>query len=140
VRTGENGRFRMLGLPEGQYLLVLRRLGYSPLSTLVTVRSADTVRTSFMLRATAISLDKILVNAASASPVLAEFEQRRALGAGQFMTESEIWKLNFVGTSGLLRTFLGVAVGNKVVLNTRGFGLRQCPYRIFVDGVPIGPV
>jgi hypothetical protein len=140
VRTGDNGRFRMVGLPDGQYLLVIRRLGYSPFSTLVAVRGADTARTAFMLRPTAVSLDKILVNAASASPVLSEFENRRARGVGQFMTESEIYKLNFVGTSGLLRTFLGTAVTDRAVLNTRGFGLRKCPYRIFVDGTPIAPV
>jgi hypothetical protein len=139
VRTGENGRFRMLGLPDGQYLIVIRRLGYSPFSTLVVVHGADTARTAFMLRPTALSLDKILVNAASGSPVLSEFEDRRARGVGQFMTESEIYKLNFVGTSDLLRTFQGVAVGTKVVLNTRGFGLRGCPYRVFVDGAPIAP-
>ena len=56
VRPGENGRFRMLGLPDGQYLLVIRRLGYSPFSTLVAVHGADTARTAFMLRPTARSL------------------------------------------------------------------------------------
>lgn len=137
VRTGENGRFRILALPPGQYWVIARRLGYSPLSTLVMVRGDDTARTSFMLRPMTVSLDKMVVQAAAASPVLAEFEERRARGIGQFMTEADIQKLNFVGTSDLLRTFTGVAIGKSAVLNTRGFGLRRCPYRLFIDGVPI---
>lgn len=137
VRTGENGRFRILALPSGQYWVIVRRLGYAPLSSLVMVRGDDTARTSFMLRPMTVSLDKMIVNAASASPVLAEFEERRARRVGQFMTEADIQKLNFVGTTDLLRTFTGVAIGKSAVLNTRGFGLRQCPYRLFIDGVPI---
>jgi hypothetical protein len=140
VRTAANGRFRMLALPTGQYLLTVRRLGYSPLSTLVSVAASDTVRASFMLRPTPLSLDRVRINAASEAPSLTEFEQRRARGVGQFMTESEIHKLNFVGTSDLLRTFQSVAVGTTVVVNTRGFGFHGCPYRVFVDGVPIAPL
>jgi len=140
VRTAVNGRFRMLALPTGQYVLTIRRLGYSPLSTLVSVAAGDTVRASFMLRPMPLSLDKVRINAASEAPSVTEFEQRRALGVGQFMTESEIHKLNFVGTSDLLRTFQSVVVGTHAVLNTRGFGFHACPYRVFVDGVPRAPV
>jgi len=138
VRTGANGRFRMLAVPSGEYWLVIRRLGYSPFTTLVSVRGVDTVRTSFMLAAAPLALEKTLIRAPTAS-ILTEFEQRRARRIGQFMTESEIRKLNFVETSDLLRTFQAVAVASAGVLNTRGFGGRQCPYRLFIDGVPIAP-
>jgi hypothetical protein len=79
-----------------------------------------------MLAPAPLALEKTVIRAPSAS-ILTEFEQRRARRIGQFMTESEIRKLDFVETSDLLRTFQAVAVASAGVLNTRGFGGRQCP-------------
>jgi hypothetical protein len=53
------------------------------------------------------------------------------------MTEADIQRLNFAQTSSLFTTFQSAAVAKGVVLNKRGFGVRQCPFRIFVDGAAI---
>jgi hypothetical protein len=137
VRTGENGRFRMLGLLPGQYLVAVRRVGYAPISTFLTVAANDTAHASFLLRQIVTELDAMKVKATSVASALSEFEARRATGVGQFMTEANIQRLNFVETTGLLRTFLSTSVRTADVMNTRGFGLRECPMRIFIDGVAI---
>jgi len=139
VHTGENGRFRMLGLLPGQYLVTVRRFGYSPVTTLVSVAANDTVHASFLLRLILTELDAVKVRAKGRASALAEFETRRATGIGQFMTEADIHRLNFVETTGLLRTFLSMSVGTSTVKNIRTFGLKECPMRLFVDGVPIVP-
>jgi len=137
VRTGENGRFRMLGLLPGQYLVAVRRVGYAPISTFVTVAASDTARASFLLRQIVTELDAVKVRATSVASALSEFETRRARGVGQFMTETDIHRLNFTETTGLLRTFTSTNVKRTAVLNMRGFGLKDCPMRIFVDGIAI---
>jgi hypothetical protein len=139
VRTGENGRFRMLGLLPGQYLVAVRRVGYAPISTFVTVAAHDTAHPSFLLRLIVPELEAVKVRATTVASALSEFETRRATGVGQFMTEADIHRLNFVETTGLLRTFMSTSVRGAGVVNTRGFGLKECPMRIFVDGVPIVP-
>src|SRR5262249_22730991 len=72
----------------------------------------------------------------SMAPSLAEFQERLARGVGQYMTDADIRRLNFVSLSGLLATFQSVAAGH-MAFNMRGFGLRSCPFRVFVDGSPV---
>jgi len=102
VVTGANGHFRILGLSSGQHYILIRRLGYQPLTTELRTEEGDTVRASFALERLATALDTVLVATKRPSPRMAEFESRRALGIGQFMTAAEIDKLNVVATDDLL--------------------------------------
>lgn len=136
VATGANGRFRMVGLPPGEYILIVRRLGYAVSSTVARVTERDTLRASFMLERVATELDPIVVAASHAPTRMAEFEHRRKLGEGQFMTQTEIEKRNEPLTSDLLRTFMSVAVAGTA-FNRRMLPTRSCPFQFFVDGVAI---
>jgi Carboxypeptidase regulatory-like domain len=102
VVTGANGRFQIHGLPTGRHYLLIRRLGYQPASTELRIIEGDTVRASFALERIATALDTVVVAAKRRSARLAEFEARRSLGIGQFMTAAEIDKLNVVATDDLL--------------------------------------
>jgi hypothetical protein len=102
VVTGANGRFRILGLSSGQHYILIRRLGYQPVTTELRTEEGDTVRASFALERLATALDTVLVATKRPSPRLAEFEARRALGIGQFMTAAEIDKLHVEATDDLL--------------------------------------
>jgi hypothetical protein len=139
LTTRENGRFRMLGLPAGEYLVVVRHIGFAPLSTIVRLAGNDTARTSIILERASVSLDTIRVTAESPSPRLREFDQRRSMGLGQFMTASEIRRLNFPGTSDLLRAFRSVTIAGAdgFAVNARDAPVRTCPFQFFIDGVPI---
>lgn len=137
VSTGDNGRFRITGIPAGNYIVVIRKLGYAPFSSTVSVAAGDTTRASFALVQQQVTLGKVVVNAAAPVGPLAEFEFRRALGMGQFMTQAEIEKLNMVGTSDLLRTFRSVTVTSKAVLASRLLPAMGCPMQFYVDGLAI---
>lgn len=133
--TLEYGRFRITSVPAGNYILVVRRLGYTPVSMALNVAPGDTGRLAFTLAPNDVMLDKVIVHAA-AGP-LNEFESRRSLGFGQFMTQQEIEKLNFPGTSDLLRTFHSVEVTRAGVLNKRSLPALKCPMQFYLDGIAI---
>jgi hypothetical protein len=136
VRTGNNGRFRMSGVSAGQHLLSVRRLGYEAFTTAITVTTVDTVRLAITLRPLSRELQTVTISERNNAPSLAEFQERLARGVGQYMTDADIRRLNVVSLSGLLATFQSVAVGG-MAYNRRGFGLRSCPFRVFVDGAPV---
>ncbi len=139
VVTGANGRFRILALPAGQYILVVRRLGYAPSSTVLQVVGGDTLRMSFALERIMTALDTVTVTAKRYSMRMTEFEGRRKAGFGQFMTQGEIEKRNSVFTSDLVRTFTSV----RVLPPSNGpghyaFSIRSgCAFKVFIDGVAV---
>src|ERR1019366_6978746 len=96
VVTGANGRFQIHGLPTGRHYLLIRRLGYQPVSTELRIIEGDTVRASFALERIATALDTGVVAAKRRSARLEELEARRSLGIGQVRTEDELGKLNVV--------------------------------------------
>lgn len=138
VTTGANGRFRIVGLPAGEYVLLVRRIGYLSTSAPTEVVPGDTLRQSFALERAAVSLDTVVVAEKTfGSPIETEFEQRRRLGWGQFMRQADIAKLGFVEVSDLLRTFHSVTVTSSGAVNSRLRPAVNCPYQFFLDGVPL---
>jgi Carboxypeptidase regulatory-like domain len=139
VSTGANGRFQIFGIPAGQYTLLVRRLGYAPSSAVIHVAEHDTLRLSFTLERIVTRLDPVTVAAKRASTRMAEFEERRKRGEGQFMTQAEIEKRNEPLTSNLFRTFVSVAVGGTAgtATNRRAGPARGCPFQFFVDDVAV---
>jgi len=123
VTTGSNGRFRVVALPPGDYVLMIRRLGYAPSSTVAHVAERDTLRASFTLERLPTKLDAVVVVVSHPPTRMAEFEERRKRGEGQFMTQAEIEKVNEPHTSDLLGRFT----------NRRA----RCVPQFFVDGVAI---
>ncbi len=105
LRTGPNGRFRFTQMPAGQYLIIVRRLGYHPTSAVIEVPAKDTLRTSFALTRATQGLDTVHVVTERRSFRMMEFEYRMKLGEGQFLTQAEIDKHNSVYVSDLIRFF-----------------------------------
>ena len=61
VVTGENGRFRMLQVPPGQYLIVVRRIGFAPTSGIIDVRDNGTLRLTYSLTRSNSLLDTLRI-------------------------------------------------------------------------------
>jgi len=136
VVTGANGRFRILALAPGRHLLLVRRLGFEPISTELRIAPGDTLRLSFLLERMVTTLDTVRVAAKPQVTMrMAEFEERRALGIGQFMTEAEIDKRNSVSIEDLFRSLIA----------TRrrpggGSPLKSCLHeQWYLDGVLLPP-
>jgi hypothetical protein len=149
VGTGPNGRFRITNVPAGQYLFVVKRVGYHPTSEAVEVTASDTLRVAYTLeKLRADELDPVVITAKSPSMRMAEFEARRKLGVGEFMTAAEIEQRNSAFSTELLRRFKSVNVSPNhtgpvtqyYALSAREGGnpsVGACPMQVYLDQVPL---
>ena len=149
VGTGPNGRFRITKVPAGQYLVIVRRVGYRPTSGVIDVPATDTTRLAYTLeRLRPEELDAVVITAKSPSMRMSEFEQRRKLGLGEFMTVDEIQRRNSVFPTELFRKFKSVNVAPSrtgpiaeyFALSVREGGnpsLGACPMQLYLDQVPL---
>lgn len=149
VVTGENGRFRMLQVPPGQYLLIVRRIGYAPTSGMIEVPVRDTLRLSYTLDRSVSTLDTVRVRTTRVTMRMREFDHRRQLGIGQFITQEEIERRGSLATHDFLRYMRGVEVsqvttdlwaGTQVYSRREGAGFSQgvgarCAMQVLLDGI-----
>jgi Carboxypeptidase regulatory-like domain/TonB-dependent Receptor Plug Domain len=150
VVTSENGRFRMLQVPAGQYLLVVRRIGYAPTSGIIQVPEADTLRLSYTLIRSDRMLDTVRVKERRVTMRMLDFEVRRKQGQGQFITQEEIERRGSLQTSDYMRSMRGVEVsrvttqafaGTQVYSRREGGGFdangqqQYCSMQVVLDGI-----
>lgn len=148
VTTTANGKFRFMQVPAGQYLMVVRRIGFAPTSSIVQVGKGDTLRVNFTLARSVAVIDTVRVRERRVSMRMADFEARRKQGMGQFLTQEEIDKKGSVQISDFLRSFRGVdisrqtqeAFGGTIALSRReggtfGEGSGACAYQVLLDGI-----
>lgn len=150
VVTSENGRFRILQVPAGQYLLVVRRIGFAPTSGIIDVPANDTLRLSYILSRTTNLLDTIRVRETRVSMRMLEFDQRRRQGQGQFVTQEEIERRGSLQTSDFMRAMRGVEIskvttrifgGTQVYSRREGGGYTEqgqqnyCAMQVLLDGI-----
>jgi TonB-dependent Receptor Plug Domain/Carboxypeptidase regulatory-like domain len=140
VSTGDNGRFRIVGLHAGNFILTVHRIGYVPVAVATTVVNGDTLRPSFALQRIVSALDTMIVTAKSLATRMSEFEDRRKLGFAHFITADEIEKRNATFLADVIRTVLSVDIsekkaGKQYAYNMRGMG--GCAFQIYLDGMPM---
>jgi len=145
VTTGENGRFRILGVPAGHYVLTVHRVGYVPMSSAIQVGERDTLRLSFALHGIVSDLDTVVVNARQLSTRPSEFEYRRKLGFGTFLTQEQIERRNAVTLGDVLRGIPSINIVGRgfsqMAFSTRTSSkppsnpIDGCPLQVFVDDV-----
>jgi hypothetical protein len=134
VVTGANGRFRISDISPGQVIVMIRRIGFEPLSARVLVAALDTARMSFALERAPTTLDTVVIAEKLHSTAMTEFEERRKFGTGQFMTQDQIERRNVVATSDLLRTFNGL--GKRGATSVMAGCSRPA---VFLDGIKMPP-
>ncbi|BAH38504.1 MAG TPA: hypothetical protein DGD08_03040 [Gemmatimonas aurantiaca] len=149
VVTSENGRFRMLQVPPGQYLLIVRRIGFAPTSGMIEVPARDTLRLSYVLERSNNMLDTMRIRGTRVTMRMREFEQRRQQGVGQFVTQEEIERRGSLATADFLRYMRGVEVsqvttqlwgGTQVYSRREGAGMSDgvganCAMQVLLDGI-----
>jgi hypothetical protein len=147
IRTGENGRFRFTQMPAGQYLIIVRRLGYHPTSEIVEVPPNDTLRSAFSLDRVPQGMDTVHVVTERRSFRMMEFEDRRKLGEGQFLTQDDIDKHGVAGVADLIRRFNGVNIKDdrgrvggggqlqQYAVSRRGDSGDYCVMQVVLDDV-----
>jgi hypothetical protein len=149
IGTGPNGRFRITKVPAGQYLLIVKRIGFRPTSAVIDVPATDTLRLAYTLEQVGVDvLNPVIVTEKSPSKKMADFEQRRRLGVGQFMDAQQIDAHNSARATEILRNFTTVNVSqdNSTAI-TKYYALSKreganpqlgaCPMQLYVDQVPL---
>jgi len=154
IETNALGRFRFVDVPAGQYLLIVRRIGFRPISSIIQVGTRDTLRLSFLMEPAAQSLDKVVITEERRSLKMLEFEERRRQGVGFFITQEQIERRNLPVAADYLRLAPSISlapspnpsgISDLVAISKReggsvfGDGANACAMQIVVDGVPMPP-
>lgn len=154
LQTNSLGRFRFVDVPAGQYLLIVRRIGMRPVSSIVQVGVRDTLRLSFTMESAVQSLDQVTVVEERKSLRMIEFEQRRQQGWGTFITQEQIERRNLPVAADYLRLIPNISLAptpnasgipDLVAISKReggsiyGDGAGACAMQIVVDNVPMPP-
>lgn len=146
VRTGDDGRYDLTGLPLGSHTLDVRAVGFEPYRAMVEVRPGDGAPVSVRLERLAM-LDTVRVRARRAEllgPDMVEFERRRRQGFGRFFDSEQLWQLGVSRISDLfwqvpgMRVQIGGPGGDRLVMRASVPG-GECGPSIWVDGMPLAP-
>ena len=154
LQTNSLGRFRFVDVPAGQYLLIVRRIGMRPVSSIIQVGVRDTLRLSFTMEKAVQTLDQVTVVEERRSLRMVEFEERRKQGWGTFITQEQIERRNLPVAADYLRLIPSISLAptpnasgipDLVAISKReggsiyGDGAAACAMQIVVDNVPMPP-
>jgi Carboxypeptidase regulatory-like domain/TonB-dependent Receptor Plug Domain len=137
TRTDSAGRFRFNALPAGRHLIQIRALGYQPRYAIAQLAAGDTASGDIQLSRTSTTLDTVVVRAESPAFFgYRDFERRRKVGMGHYLTYSQLEKQRNRRLSDVLRMIPGV----RLAPMRRGLGYvavsrSGCPMDIYLDGL-----
>lgn len=127
VRTDVRGAFRLFTGDIDTVTITIRRIGYSVVSSTLRSRNRqwDTVMVEMEELPQRLAAAEVKAATTTRRNGLRDFEERRALGHGQFYSHDEIVAHNTIRTSEVVREARGVRL---VRLRTGGNGVRFASY------------
>jgi hypothetical protein len=138
AHTDSSGRFQIARLSPGLFDVSLRRLSYAPMMLSLEVTAGDTTDVDITLTAAAETLPTTVVKGKEERKrVLEDFEQRRKLGLGHFITRTQIEARNPIVLSEMARAVPGAQLTPTNIMGrmTLRFSRRaDCPPAYFLDG------
>lgn len=147
TRTDSAGTFMVRNVSAGLHTLTIRALGFTPHSQRVPLHDGQTWEGDFSLRPAAQQLGEVTVRGdvvAGRNPRIAEFEERRKLGFGQFVTQDVFEKAEGRKLGDVLHARVaGVRTerygGREFVVSSRGLNsLERMPAGDKVDRQVLG--
>ncbi|HUF27294.1 MAG TPA: carboxypeptidase-like regulatory domain-containing protein [Gemmatimonadaceae bacterium] len=139
--TTADGRFSLAGLPGGTHTVEARALGYVPATATVHLAAGRPLAVDVRFSQRATVLRPIEVRAQLVySRHLQEFESRRRVGWGRYITPGEIEARPVTTLSRLLEGYPGIWLergrdGTLVRMRAVGAGVRYCTPTLWVDGM-----
>ena len=107
TRANESGEFRIVDVPAGDHHIVVRRVGYSPVDTVLSFGSGqNVVRRIGLSRATV--LDSVRIMAEAMPRAMRTFEDHRHVGLGHFLARAELAKMENQTMGAVLRSLPGM--------------------------------
>ena len=137
--SDSSGAFRLFGVPSGAVVLEVRRLGYRPLATAVTVPAGNELRVDVSLVPIPEQLAPVQVMRRTEvyDNRLAGFNQRKSKHVGYFVTREKLDQMNSSRFVDALREIPGVSMrtlrGGVVTVSLRG---ARCSPIFYMDGFP----
>ena len=138
TRTNARGAFELFTPHIDTVTISIRRIGFEPVDALLTSRNKmwDTVIVQLETTARVLEERKITETPTRKALGLRDFEERRKVGLGTYVTRADIVERGSFRLSDLLRTKRGVTVqkGGKVRFSSQG-SRGTCQPDIWLDGV-----
>lgn len=143
--TDSAGRFTLTGVPIGTHRLQVRRIGYEPFGTTLTIKKAESFDVDIGLTSTAPMLKEIEVKENAIPLTLQEFYENKRFGFGVFITPEVFQKNAHKPPHEILLGYVPGIVfrqgrSGKVAFSPRGKGgrgsNRPCPVRVSLNGFP----
>lgn len=138
TRTDARGAFELFTLQVDTVTISLRRIGFEPVDAVLTTRNRmwDTVLVQLETTARVLEERKITETPTRKALGLRDFEERRKVGLGQYVTREDIVARGSFRLSDLLRAKRGVNVvkGGRVRFASSGGSRQLCQPDIWIDG------
>ncbi|HLA13575.1 MAG TPA: carboxypeptidase regulatory-like domain-containing protein, partial [Gemmatimonadaceae bacterium] len=137
--SGRAGEFRLAGLPPGDALLEVRRLGYRPASSPVTIAAGRELEVDVALSPVPEQLAPVEVQGTAQvyDSRLAGFNARKSKKVGHIVTREKLDQMHSARFVDALRGMPGVSVrtlrGGVVTVSLRG---ARCAPVFYMDGFP----
>lgn len=138
VVSDEGGHFLHSPLEAGSYVVQVHAVGYIPSAKAFDLTTGQSVTHVFQLTTIPPVLPNVVVSGhpGSVGRRFEDFDRRRALKRGQFLTRAEIEARNAVNLSDLLQTMRGIrteCAGFTCIIETSR-STHGCRPAFFVDG------
>lgn len=141
--SNDDGLVRLPGLPAGRATLSVRRIGFRAQERVVTLAPGSNAASPLVVALAAVpqQLASVVVRANRRGPYtgyLADFNRRRDLGFGTFITAAEIDERHPLNTTDLLRMVPGAQVYRSSNGFTNVLRMRNAPCDplVWIDGTP----
>ena len=145
TRTDSAGRFLLAATPTGTWTLAVQALGYAPRQQSVDLIPGDTVvQVVALVSAQVMDTVRVRANAMARTVLgrnLVDFDERRKMGFGRFLTQEDFAKAEGENILNLLTSRIpGMRIadtGRRRLVSSRGsisFSQQQCPIRVIFDG------
>lgn len=149
TRTDSLGQFDIANLRPGEYELLVQAVGFAPARATLPLTAGPPVELDIDLDPLPPTLERVVTEADADAPrnvAMAEFEERRAMGLGRFITRDELLRdrgrtFDAVVRARLPGVRLATIGGALVASSGRGTVSIQteiagvCPANVIVDGV-----
>lgn len=140
VHTNAEGGFRLTNVPVGSLMLVVRRLGYAPITFSLVTSSTETSVVSIVVTPLAQALATVVVRGDRRFEDhgrLSGFYQRRSRSSGgHFITREQIDQRNPSQLTDLFRSVPGARVHTNRFTNAIRFRGMRCAPLVWLDGFP----
>jgi TonB family protein len=137
--SDSTGAFGLNDIPSGDVVLEVRRLGYRPVVTIVSIRAGTAAKLDVVLAPVAEQLAPVEVRqrAEVYDSRLAGFNERKTKHVGYFVTREKLDQMSSARFIDAIRTMPGVSMrtlrGGVVTVSIRG---ARCAPVFYMDGFP----